>query len=74
MPVSFTIREVLVLIKKNRVKINRVGNAFQLSKQILRCVRDRIRVGGQRFWVYIYLDEKRHLLGRCLRLRKKSRG
>ena len=62
-PLPFTVQEADNLIEKHEDEIIDVSNALRVSKQILYCVRDKIRIDKYTINAYIYFDKRKGLEG-----------
>ena len=75
--VPFSVKITKELIEKNKKKINDIEKAFQINKQILYGVKNKVIIDGTDFWAYIYYDEirmitaKTELIKRVLEIEKK---
>jgi len=75
--VPFSVGFVKELIKEHRRNINNIRNAFQIGKQIIYGIKDKVVIDNNCFNVYIYYDEKRkveakdELIKRVFEIEKK---
>ena len=75
--IQFANKNASILIKKHKNDLALHTNAFQINKKIIYGVRNRIEIGEERYYSYLYLDEKRRveereqLLSRVLEIEKK---
>ena len=76
-PLPYSNNNAATLIKKHRNDLALHSNAFQLNKQIMYGVTNRIEIGSKRYYCHLYLDEKRRVeererfLSKVLELEKK---
>jgi len=76
-PLPYTNKKAVALIKKHKNNLALHSNAFSLNKQIMYGVTNRIEIGRKRYNAHLYLDEKRRVeererfLSKVLELEKK---
>ena len=59
----FTVGEAGKLIEKHQNEIYDVSKAIRVNKQVLYCVKDKIRIGHHFFNAYVYFDKRKRLEG-----------
>lgn len=69
-PLPYSNKSAITLIKKHNVQISSHSNSFQLNNNILYCVKDEVEIGGGKYNAYIYLDENRRVKERNVFLKK----
>ncbi|MBA7707949.1 IS1634 family transposase ISMac12 [subsurface metagenome] len=69
-PLPYSNKNALELVKKHNVKLGSYSNSFQLNNNILYCIKDEIEIGGEKYNAYIYLDESRRVEKRNIFLKK----
>lgn len=60
-PLPFTTKFALDLVKRAGEGMNIPTNAFRFNDRVLYCLRDRVVIGGGFCNTYLYLDEKRRV-------------
>jgi len=76
-PLLYSNKSALSLVKKHKNDLALHSNAFQINKQIMYGVKNRIEIGSKRYYSHLYLDEKRRVeererfLSKVLEVEKK---
>ena len=76
-PLPYSNKNALSLIKKHKNDLALHSNAFQINKHIMYGVNNRIEIGSKRYYSHLYLDEKRRVeererfLSKVLEVEKK---
>lgn len=61
MALPFTVDEAGKLIEKHQKEIDDISKAIRVNKQVLYCVKDKIRIDHRIFNAYVYFDKRKRL-------------
>ena len=60
-PLANSTKAAFALIRKHGGAIAHHSRSFQLNKQVLYCVTDKVQIGGDNYQAYVYLDEQKRV-------------